>query len=156
MADLERLGEGLGAELSRFGAPAGLAPVVAVWPAAVGEMIARNAWPQRVARDGTLHVATSSAAWGFELTHLAGDILAKLQAALGAAAPAALRFAPGKLPAQGADPAALAPRPLLRATPEEVAAADELAAAIGDPELRAIVARAARASLSRSRGDRDL
>ena len=30
--------------------------------------IAANAWPARIARDGTLHVATSSSAWAFELT----------------------------------------------------------------------------------------
>ena len=48
------------------------------WPAAVGEQIARNAWPARIARDGTLHVNTSSSAWAFELAQLEAAIREKL------------------------------------------------------------------------------
>ena len=35
-----------------------MADLVARWPEAVGRGIARNAWPARIARDGTLHVNT--------------------------------------------------------------------------------------------------
>ncbi len=52
----------------------GLGDIVAAWPEAVGAAIAANAWPARLARDGTLHVATSSSAWAFELTQLAASI----------------------------------------------------------------------------------
>ena len=58
-------------ELSRFGPAAGLGDIVAAWPECFGAGIAANAWPARLARDGSLHVTTSSSAWAFELTHLA-------------------------------------------------------------------------------------
>ena len=67
---IKRIGADVKRELGRFGAAGGMADLVTAWPAAVGEQIARNAWPARIARDGTLHVATSSSAWAFELAHL--------------------------------------------------------------------------------------
>lgn len=156
MPDFDRIGEELRSELARFGPNSGLAAVVAAWPDAVGDSIARNAWPQRINRDGTLHVATSGAAWAFELTQLAGEIHERLRAALGEAAPAGLRFSPGTLPARGAEPDAAPVAPPPPATPEEAAAAERWAAAIEDPGLREAVARAARASLVRGRGNRTL
>ena len=36
-----------------------MAELVEAWPAAVGEAIARNAWPARIAKDGTVHVNTA-------------------------------------------------------------------------------------------------
>jgi hypothetical protein len=156
MPDFDRIGEELRSELSRFGPNAGLAAVVAAWPTAVGDSIARNAWPQRINRDGTLHVATSGAAWAFELTQLAGEIQERLRTALGESAPHTLRFTPGKLPAHGPDPDAGPPAPQPPATPEETATAEGWAAAIEDPGLREAVARAARASLVRGRGNRTL
>lgn len=159
MADLERLGDELGSELARHGAKHGMgdiATIVAAWPAAVGDGIARNAWPARVNRDGTLHVNVSSAAWAFELTQLGPDIHEKLRAVLGEATPKALRFAPGTVPSPPADEAALAPKPRVHATPEQAARADEIASGISDPGLREAVARAARASLARGRIDRSL
>ena len=64
---IERIGNEVERELGRFGPAAGMAELLRAWPDAVGEEIARNAWPARIARDGTLHVATSSSAWAFEL-----------------------------------------------------------------------------------------
>ena len=151
---MDRLGDALRDELSRLGPNAGIGEIVAVWPGAVGDAIARNAWPARVSREGILHVATSGASWTFELTQLAGEITERLRAKLGDQAPAGLRFAVGRLPAPGVDPEATAPQPPPPATPAETAAADALAAAIEDEELRGIVARAARASLARGRSDR--
>ena len=55
-------------QLSRFGGQAELAELADRWPEAVGEAIARNAWPSRIARDGTLHVNTADSVWAFELT----------------------------------------------------------------------------------------
>ena len=75
-----------------------MADVLAVWPEAVGTMVAANAWPARIARDGTLHVNTSSSAWAFELGQLAPAILERLSEKLGERAPASLRFAVGHLP----------------------------------------------------------
>jgi hypothetical protein len=149
---VKNLADDVRRELSRFGPAAGMGKLVEAWPAAVGPTIARNAWPARVARDGTLHVATSSSAWAFELGQLQDDVLRRLRAAIGASAPAKVRFAVGRLPEHGGsadtDTAAnVLPEP----TPEVLAQATELAAGIEDEELRNLVAKAAAQSLSRSR-----
>jgi hypothetical protein len=60
---LEPIGDAVQQELGRFGRGGAIAEIVAAWPEAVGELIARNAWPARIARDGTLHVTTSSSTW---------------------------------------------------------------------------------------------
>jgi hypothetical protein len=131
-----------------------LAGVTRAWPDAVGPAIARAAWPQRVARDGTLHVTTVSSTWAFELGRMAEEILEKLRATLGESTPPALRFVPGPVPAAGADEQE--PQSPLRPTPEEDAQAASLAAPIEDPDLRDAVRRAVSASLARGRGDRGL
>jgi hypothetical protein len=155
VSKLEPLGDEVRRELGRFPAAAGMTAVVAAWPAVVGEAIARNAWPARLARDGTLHVATSSAAWSFELTQLRGDILPRLQSEVGKEAPiAALRFAPGRLPAGAGAPAEEAPAAGPAVTPETLAEAERLTSQIGDETLRNLVARAAAASLQKARTDR--
>src|SRR5439155_1516441 len=69
---IHRVGDEVARELARFGVPAGLAPLVEAWPAAVGPEIARNAWPARISRDGTLHVHARSSAWAFGLGQLEG------------------------------------------------------------------------------------
>ena len=78
---MERLGDSLDQELRRFGTTGSMPAIVAAWPAAVGEEVARNAWPARISRDGVLHVNTSSSAWAFELTQLAAVVLEQLAAA---------------------------------------------------------------------------
>lgn len=131
-----------------------LAAVVRVWPEVVGDAIARAAWPARIARDGTLHVHAVSATWAFELGRLAPEIHQRLAAALGEDAPAALRFAPGPVPAPGApeppSDAATPPHP----DAEEARRAASVAAAIEDAELREIVRRAAAASFASARSGR--
>jgi hypothetical protein len=134
-----------------------LAAVTAAWSTAVGETVARQAWPLRIGRDGTLHVATSSATWAFELDRLAPEILERLATELPAReTPAKLRFAVGPIP----EPATLAeddpvvPPPPPPPTPEDVVAAEAAAAVIDDPDLRELVARAARASLAKARSGR--
>ena len=69
-------------------------------------MVAANAWPARIARDGTLYVNTSSSTWAFELGQLAPAILEQLHQALGKGVPKALKFVPGHLPEPAADEAA--------------------------------------------------
>jgi hypothetical protein len=153
---MERIGDDVRLELRRFGPAGALGEIVQAWPAAVGDVIAANAWPARVARDGTLHVATSSSAWAFELTQLAAAIREGLGRTLGKDTPTGLRFAPGRLPERGiAEQAERATRhPQPRAEEQERAA--EVASAIEDDELRALVARAAAASLASARSDRAL
>jgi hypothetical protein len=149
---VEQLGGEIRKELSRFGPQGGMPELLEAWPEAVGEMVAANAFPARIARDGTLHVNTSSSAWAFELTQLAPTILERLQG-LGRNAPKAIRFAVGHLPEPAApadaDRAAEVPEP----SREALQTAAELAAAIDDEELRERVARAAALSLSKTSSD---
>ncbi len=149
---MERLGHDLRHALRGAGVPdAGqLAAVTRVWEKAVGPAVARAAWPQRIARDGTLHVATTSATWANELSLLQEEVVAKLAAELGDDAPSTLRFAVGLIPEPAADESAPA-RPPLVPEPAEVERAAELAAAIDDPELREAVRKAAAASLAAHR-----
>ena len=151
----ERLERDVRRELGRFGPQGAIADIVAAWPSAVGESIARNAWPARIAGDGTLHVSTSSSAWAFELGMLEADIRRRLSSAVGAGAPPRLRFALGRLPETGAAPdASAAPDTTPRVTPQHVQAGEELAAPISDENLRKLVARAAAASLAGRPDDR--
>ena len=131
-----------------------MAEVVARWPEAVGPQIARNAWPARLGRDGTLHVAAGSSAWAFELTNLRPVVLDRLRAVLGADAPTRLAFAPGKLPEVGPEAADPAPGRRLEPGAAEVARAGELTAAISSEPLRERVAGALAAALARGADDR--
>lgn len=151
---MERLDGSVHRALRRSGVPdAGvLAAVTRAWPEAVGPAIARAAWPQRIARDGTLHVTTVSSTWAFELGRMEVEVRAKLHATLGDATPPALRFAAGPVPSPEADPEAV-PTPVVPTLAEESEAAS-LSADIGDPDLREAVRRAAAASLARGRHDR--
>jgi len=117
--------------------------VLAAWEAAVGPEIARNAWPARFQRDGTLIVHTQDAIWGFELGHRAAEITARLPGK------PALKFVPGPLPAPGAEPPQATPQGSPPITLEQRAKAAEWASEIDDQELRQLVARAAEISLSR-------
>jgi hypothetical protein len=135
-------------ELSRFGPAAGVGDIVAAWPECVGAGIAANAWPARLARDGSLHVSTSSSAWAFELTHLAASILERLERRLGESAPAALKFAPGPLPEAGPEPVEVSRPTVPRVSGAHRTEAARIAAAIENPDLRAAVARAAETSLA--------
>lgn len=145
---MEPLGDELRSELARFGPQGAIGDTVAAWPAAVGAEIARHAWPARFLRDGTLLVNTRDAVWGFELTQRAAEISSRLPTK------PKLRFAPGPLPeAEPERPGDAAPPPP-EATLEQAREAAEWASQIEDEELRALVARAARASLARAAAER--
>jgi hypothetical protein len=146
---VKHLGDEVKRELGRFGPQGGIGELLEAWPAAVGETIARSAWPARVARDGTLHVNTADSIWAFVLTNRAAEIAKRLGVER-------VRFAPGRLPDPAeagwgdSKPAPLKPSESLR---EEGA---RLAAGIEDENLRKIVARAAAASLAKGISDRSV
>ena len=148
---IERVGEQVARELRRFGTAASLAPLVEAWPGAVGEEIARNAWPARLARDGTLHIHTKDSIWAFELTNR----LEEIRARLGEVAPRKLLFAAGPLP-EPLEPIARPRRRASKPSARHIAQADSLARGIGDEDLRKVVAKAAAGSLARADNDRAL
>jgi hypothetical protein len=141
-------------ELDRFAGAGALSDLVRAWPDAVGPAIAENAWPARTARDGTLHVAVSSSAWAFELTQLEGTIRTRLGEHLAGSVPKRLRFAVGRLPERGPEPVESPSRTVPKVRADHRARGAEIAARIEDDELRALVARAAAASLARAAADR--
>jgi hypothetical protein len=142
---MQPIGDEVKRELARFGPAAGMADLVASWPAAVGEGIAQNAWPARIGRDGTLHVHTADAIWAFELGQQAAEIAPRVGVER-------IRFAPGPLPEPSTEPEAERPS-LVSPSREHVELAAELTAAIADEELRSVVARAVAASLARAAGE---
>jgi len=157
---MDRIGREVERELARGGSRDALplAAITSAWPQLVGEAVARQAWPLRIGRDGTLHVATTSATWAFELDRMSTEILERLASQLEERhAPAKLRFAVGPVPEPGtpAEDALALSSPTPIPTREEAAAAAAAAAVIDDPDLRELVARAARASLAKARSGRD-
>jgi hypothetical protein len=143
---MEPLGPEVRRELQRFGPAAGMADLVAAWPVSVGDGIARNAWPARFTRDGTLVVHTVDTVWAFELSQQADEIASRL----GELVPKGIKFVPGPLPEPPAEATAPPPQAPPSATLEQARQAAEWAASVEDPDLRAAVARAARASLARA------
>jgi hypothetical protein len=138
---MDRIRDAVRSELGRFGPAAGMAEVVAAWPEAVGEGIARNAWPARVARDGTLHVNALDSVWAFELQQRAAEIAERLGVP-------AVRFAPGPVPEPESEAVSAAAQQRVEPTERDRLQGEALAAPIEDPELREAVARAAAASLA--------
>jgi hypothetical protein len=139
---LDRLGEDIRSALSRFGPQAGMAELVERWPDAVGPAIARNAWPARIARDGTVHVNTADSIWSFELGQRAAEIADALEVP-------AVRFAPGPLP----EAAPEASEPPLEVAPEDAERARAIASSITDENLRESVQKAVSLGLARGRSD---
>ena len=113
------------------------------WPDAVGDAIARNAWPARIARDGTVHISTADSVWAFELAHRAPEIADRLGVPK-------VRFAPGPLPSQAEQEVLREP---VRPTSEHEREAAEIAAEIADENLRKSVQKALSFSLARPPSD---
>jgi hypothetical protein len=144
---MDPLGDEIRSELRRIGADSGAGDVAGAWPSAVGEEIARNAWPARTQPDGTLVVHVRDSIWGFELTQRSAEIAERLPGR------PRLKFVPGPLP-DTAPEGVVDNR--LAATPEQAREASELAAKIADPDLREYVAKAIKAVLARTPDDRSV
>jgi hypothetical protein len=142
---MEPLGEQIRAELSRVGADSGAGDAVTAWPAAVGDEIARNAWPAKTQPDGTLVVHVRDAIWGFELTQREGEISERLPGR------PRLRFVLGPLPETPSEPPSPPP---VEASPDQEREAASLTSGIMDPDLRESVAKAIKAALTRAPTDR--
>lgn len=141
---MEPLGADVRAALRRAGGPGGtIAALTDAWPGAVGDEIARNAWPARLQDDGVLVVHARDSVWAFELTQRAAEIAPRLPGS------PRLRFVPGPLPEAGADTSVEAPASAARPSVEQEREAAGWSAPIADDELREVVARAAAASLAR-------
>jgi hypothetical protein len=153
---MDPIGPEVRRELGRFGSAGRMSDLVAAWPGAVGEMVAANAWPARLARDGTLHVNAGSSTWAFELQQLEDEIAGRLREALGEGAPSRLRFAPGPLPEPSVEAVETAAKVPPEPTAEQAEAARELAAPIGPEELRKSVEKAARRGLAVAADDRSV
>jgi hypothetical protein len=153
---MEPIGPEVRRELRRFGGAEGMSDLVTAWPKAVGETVAANAWPARLARDGTLHVNAGSSTWAFELQQLEAEIAGCLREVLGKAAPERLRFAPGPLPEPVVEASEASQKAPPEPTLEQARAAHDLAAPIASEELRKSVEKAARMSLAAAADDRQV
>jgi hypothetical protein len=122
-----------------------MAELVERWPAAVGPAIARNAWPARIARDGTVHVSTADSVWAFELGQRAAEIAGKLDVEN-------VRFAPGPLPEPDEEPVS---NPV-EVSREDAERARAIATGISDEKLRESVQKAVSLGLARGRGNRPI
>lgn len=122
-----------------------MAELVERWPGIVGEGIARNAWPARIARDGTVHVNTADSVWSFELGHRAAEIAENLGVPK-------VRFAPGPLPEPDVEPV----ENPVEVSPEDDERAHAIASTIADEKLRESVQKAVSLSLARGRADRPI
>lgn len=132
-------------ELERFGPQAGMAELVERWPEAVGGAIARNAWPARISKDGTVQVATADSIWAFEL----GQRAAELAGLLGVAR---IRFAPGPLPEAEREADAVR----VEVSPQDGERARAIASAVTDENLRESVQKAVGLGLARGRATRPI
>jgi hypothetical protein len=122
---------------------------VRAWPAAVGVEIARNAWPARFQRDGTLVVHARDSVWAFELTQRAGEIQQRLDGV------AAVKFVVGPLPESAAEPPPATPQGSPpEPTAEQIEQAEKWAAEIGEEDLRKVVTKAIETALANAPDDR--
>jgi len=135
-------------ELGRFGPQGAIGETVAAWPQAVGAEIARNAWPARFQRDGTLVVHARDSVWAFELTQRAGEIRDRLEGV------ASVKFVPGPLPEPAVETAQGTPQGPAPPSPEQVEEAARLASEIENDDLRKIVTKAIENALASAPNDR--
>jgi hypothetical protein len=146
---VRKLGDEVKRELARFGPEAEMPELVEAWPGVVGDTIARNAWPGRIARDGTLHIHTADSVWAFELTSRGPEIAARLGVER-------IKFAAGPLPEPAVEPPEDPFETPLEPSEGALAEGARVAAAIEDENLRKLVARAAALSLETVSDDRSV
>ncbi|MEI9987687.1 MAG: DciA family protein [Aliidongia sp.] len=145
----------LGSAVAKIAAPVlgrrgfGEAQVILQWPAVVGELLARDSLPIKLAfprgdrLDGTLHLRVAAGA-ALEIQHLEPLIVERINGFFGYRAVARLAIRQGPLPRK-AEPRAPKPRPLARS---ETAALERRLEEVKDPELRAALESLGRAVIA--------
>jgi len=119
----------------------GLGAAQRAWPGVVGDLMARNCMPVKL-HAGELRVRCSSASWASELHAMSREVLARLEAPLGAAAPATLRAYTGRLPGSLPPTEPAGPPPRLELPEAAVQEAHRSLPNIPDGPLRESVAKA--------------
>jgi len=115
---------------------------IAQWKGVVGPQIAASTTPESV-RDGILFVCCKSSMWSSELSLHKDDIVKRLNAAVGKPVVKDIRFsARGFRKSSGESERTTVPEPKVPISPEEVKAAEEVAAACSSEELAEKVRRA--------------
>ena len=125
-----------------------MAAIARRWPEAVGEAIAREAWPARLTPDGELVVHCERLGLGVASSPTSNATCERRLEAVGIVPAPRLRFTVGPVPRRP-DPEAAT---RVAADPPADPRADRWTSAIRDPELRETVSRAARSWLARVRG----
>jgi hypothetical protein len=105
------------------------------WPDAVGEQVARHAWPARL-QGKTLHIVVDSSPWMQELSLLKTDILDRLNARMGRKLLTNLRFRVGDLPETTAPLESRLPAAL---SPEGAARVEAVVEEVADPDLKTTI-----------------
>lgn len=127
-----------------------LSSVRAAWPEATGPGTVNHAYPIRRSRAGVVTVACSDAVWAQEMDMRRDEIAMRLAALLDDPdAVAGLRFVVADHAIPQADPGPPPRRIPPPPDPDVVARAEEVTRDIDDPDLRALVTRAAARSLER-------
>ena len=149
---IEKLGEVLDKSLKRLD-PTGRLGEYGVWPIwneAVGDMIARNAQPEKI-RQGTLFVKVSSPVWMQQLQYLKETIAEKINRELGKEVVKNIFFMIGKVEAKASEEANQKPAPPVSSvSPSKLD--EEMLGSIKDPEVRRALKRLFSAS-ARNRKD---
>jgi len=145
---MERAGKALAKlKLSEAISPEQLA--FAAWTAAVGERIARHAWPKALVR-GALRVEAEDWMWQQQLFQLRPHILAKIAELVGAGVVTDLTFSTAGRTADSVPRRPPQPAPSHGATHGEIASADE-ADRIKDPGMRIVYRQARNAALRKTK-----
>ncbi len=117
----------------------GAASVVTQWPQVVGEALARETLPERIAypmgerSEGTLHLRVANSALALELQHLEPQLIERINSHFGYRAVARIRLIQG--PITRAAPQK--PKAVDKISPEMAEKLERQVAAVENPELKA-------------------
>jgi hypothetical protein len=117
----------------------GAATVVTQWSQVVGETLARETLPERIAypmgerSEGTLHLRVANSALALELQHLEPQLIERINSHFGYRAVARIRLIQGPI----ARTAPQKPKPVDKISPEMAEKLERQVADVENPELKA-------------------